>query len=60
MSVVPYEKYSDLRNENIVAVERLDKDKLHLNVDLNIITSNLFKNLWPLTNEDIITNLNVK
>ena len=45
MSVVPYEKYSDLRNENIVAVERLDKDKLHLNVDLNIITSNLFKNL---------------
>ena len=60
MSVVPYEKYSDLRNENIVAVERLDKDKLHLNVDLNIITSNLFKNLWRLTNEDIITNLNVK
>ena len=60
MSVVPYGKYSDLRNENIVAVERLDKDKLHLNVDLNIITSNLFKNLWPLTNEDIITNLNVK
>ena len=60
MSVVPYEKYSDLRNENIVAVERLDKDKFHLNVDLNIITSNLFKNLWPLTNEDIITNLNVK
>ena len=60
MSVLPCKKYSDLGNENIVAVERLNKDKLHLNVDLSILTSNLFKNLWPLTNEDIITNLNVK